>query len=86
MPSAPDRRRTLGIALGVAFGVAMFMGPGPGNALITPDPGSAPATFLGVPALYAWALGWFLVQALLIAALAAFVWKDGPDGDKGEGS
>ena len=69
----------MGIALSVVFLIALFMGPGPGNELLRSDPGAPPALFLGMPALYAWTVFWFLVMASVVVS-ASF--RIGSDSDR----
>lgn len=70
--------RRLATLLFVVFGIALFMGPGPGNLLINPDPADPDARrfVFGLPIVYAWALLWFGVQAACIVAAYFFLWRD----------
>lgn len=52
------------------------MGPGPGLYLVNPQRGE-PTTFLGVPIVYLWAVGWFFVMAGVILAAYHVLWKQG---------
>ena len=53
-----------------------LMGAGPGLALVSPAKDSPdPATFLGIPALYAWVVFWFAVQAVAIYIASEKLWK-----------
>lgn len=74
------RKRRLSGVLSIVFFIALFMGPGPGNSLLRSDPGDPPALFLGMPALYAWTVFWFLVMASIVGTAAFFLWSD-RDGD-----
>lgn len=66
-------------SLAVLFMIAMIMGPGPGMLLVNPAEGEAnPATLMGMPIMYAWALIWFAVQSVIIVTAYFTVWsKDG---------
>ncbi len=59
------------------FAVAMFMGAGPGLRLINPDASNPDAvyTFLGLPVIYAWAILWYLVMAILILTAYFKIWS-----------
>lgn len=63
--------------LTVMFAVAMFMGAGPGLRLVNPDPADTEAvfTFLGLPIIYAWAILWYLVMAILILTAYFKIWS-----------
>lgn len=74
--STDDRKKRLGIGLSVVFLIALIMGPGPGNELLRSDPGEPPAVFLGMLALYAWTVFWFLVMASVVVTAAVFLWSD----------
>lgn len=57
------------------FVFATFMGSGPGMYLVNPSPeDSAPLTLLGMPALYAWAVFWFFVQAAVVVTAYRKLW------------
>ncbi|MCH2367557.1 MAG: hypothetical protein MK554_10130, partial [Planctomycetes bacterium] len=77
-----DRRETgnksLPIVLTLVFILAMVMGPGPGVYLVDPGPGhEGPVpTLLGLPAVYAWAVLWFGVQAAVLVTAYFTVWAD----------
>ena len=74
--SSFPKRRTAWI-LGILFGVAIVMGPGPGIYLINPDPeGSTSRLFLGLPIVYAWAAFWFLCQAVAVVLAYRMLWKE----------
>ncbi len=77
-----DRSETgnkgLSIILTLVFILAMVMGPGPGVYLINPGPeheGPAP-TLIGLPRVYAWAVLWFGVQAVVLVTAYFTVWAD----------
>ena len=77
-----DRSETgnkrLSIVLALVFILAMVMGPGPGVYLINPGPeheGPAP-TLIGLPIVYAWAVLWFGVQAVVLVTAYFTVWAD----------
>ena len=76
-----DRSETgnkgLSIILTLVFILAMVMGPGPGVYLVDPGPdheGPSP-TLLGLPAIYAWAVLWFGVQAVVLVTAYITVWS-----------
>ena len=69
-----SKREKLAIVLIVIFLFALIMGPGPGSLLINPH-GSEPKFWFGMPALYVWAVFWFLVEAGVILIAAKFIWK-----------
>ena len=69
-----SKREKLAIVLIVIFLFALIMGPGPGSLLINSH-GSEPRFWLGMPALYVWAVFWFLVEAGVILIAAKFIWK-----------
>ena len=68
------KRGKLETVLIVIFLIALVMGPGPGSLLINPH-GSEPMFWFGMPALYVWAVFWFLVQASTILIAATLIWK-----------
>ena len=68
------KRRKLATVLIVIFLIALVMGPGPGSLLINPHD-SEPMFWFGMPALYVWAVFWFLVQASTILIAATLIWK-----------
>ena len=75
---ADDRRRRIRLTLTIIFVVALVMGPGPGMRLVDPGPehaGPTP-TFLGLPALYAWGILWFGVQAAVIVVAYLRLWPE----------
>lgn len=68
------RRRLARILIGV-FVVAFLMGPGPGIYLVNPSPDDpSPATVWGMPILYVWTVGWFLVLAITVIVAYAKLW------------
>ena len=69
-----SKRGKLATVLIVIFLIALVMGPGPGSLLINPH-GSEPMFWFGMPALYVWAVFWFLVQAGTILIAATLIWK-----------
>lgn len=62
----------LSITLIIAFFFAMIMGPGPGVFIVN---GRGP--ILSVPAIYAWAVFWFLIQVTIIVISYFRIWKGG---------
>ena len=79
-------QRRLATALFIVFGIALLMGPGPGNLLINPDPADAEARrfIFGMPIVYAWALLWFGVQAGCIVIAYFFLWRESPQPESTE--
>ena len=69
-----SKREKLAIVLIVIFLFALIMGPGPGSLLINSH-GSEPRFWLGMPALYVWAVFWFLIEAGVIIIADKFIWK-----------
>lgn len=60
----------LAITLTLAFFSAMIMGAGPGVFLVN---GKGP--ILSLPAIYAWAVFWFLVQVTVVVIGYFRIWK-----------
>ena len=61
--------------LAAIFVFAAIMGPGPGLYLVNPSQEeSVAATILGMPALYAWAVFWFLVQTSVVVVAHCMLW------------
>ncbi|MFK7849835.1 MAG: hypothetical protein AB8D78_02555 [Akkermansiaceae bacterium] len=60
--------------LTLVFLAALVLGPGPGAMLID---GSVdkPALWFGIPALYVWALLWFLILSGCVVTAALTSWK-----------
>ena len=65
--------------LAAIFVFATAMGSGPGLYLVNPSPDdSSPATFLGMPILFVWAVFWFFVQAGVVLVAYCKLWtKEG---------
>ena len=65
----------LGRILTIIFLLALLLGPGPGSMLID---GSAdePAIWFGIPALYIWALIWFVVMSTCVVTAALTLWRN----------
>ncbi|MBT3481257.1 MAG: hypothetical protein HN457_07515 [Opitutales bacterium] len=61
--------------LSAIFLFALIMGPGPGLYLIN-DFAAAGGTLAGVPALYAWAVFWFVVEAGVVITAYRTIWRD----------
>lgn len=76
-------RKKLGWLLFGLFCLALVMGPGPGNALINPDPGDSEARrfFLGIPIVYAWAILWYAVQATAVGLAYFKLWRSDVEGE-----
>ncbi len=66
----------LSIVLSAIFIFATIMGTGPGLHLVNPLPGEKPATILGMPILFAWAVFWFFTQAIVVLTAYCKLWKD----------
>ena len=62
--------RRLAILLTVVFFFAMLMGAGPGLFLIN---GKGPV--MNAPAIYAWAVFWFFVEATTLVIANFTIWK-----------
>lgn len=71
-PRTPDRRLRLGLV--VAFVFALLMGAGPGLYLVN-DYAASGGTILGMPALYAWAVGWCAVESAIVLIAYLKVWR-----------
>ena len=74
-PLDEAKRNRLTWILSGVFLFALIMGPGPGLYLIN-DYAAGGGTFLAMPALYAWAVFWFGVEALVILTAYTKLWKD----------
>jgi hypothetical protein len=60
--------------LGGVFLFALLMGPGPGIYLVNGYAAKG-GTILGMPALYFWAVLWFLVEAAVVLTAYLTIWK-----------
>jgi hypothetical protein len=60
--------------LGGVFLFALIMGPGPGIYLVNGYAAKG-GTILGMPALYFWAVLWFLVEAAVVLTAYLTIWK-----------
>ena len=57
------------------FVFATIMGPGPGLYLVNPSHEEPiAATILGMPALFAWAVFWFIVQTSIVVVAHCMLW------------
>ena len=63
-------KKTLGWILAIVFGIALLMGPGPGLELV-----NRPQAILGVPAIYAWGLLWYVVEVGVVVVAYFFLWS-----------
>ena len=69
--------------LAAIFVFATFMGSGPGLYLVNPSPEDiSPATFLGMPILFAWAVFWFFAQAGVVWVAYCKLWAKHEEVDK----
>ena len=71
----PSNIQKLKWILSAIFFFALIMGPGPGLYLVN-DFAAAGGTFIGVPALYAWAVFWFAVEAAVVITAYLTIWRD----------
>ncbi len=60
--------------MGGVFLFALIMGPGPGIYLVNGYAAKG-GTILGMPALYFWAVLWFLVEAAVVLTAYLTIWK-----------
>ena len=60
--------------LGGVFLFALIMGPGPGIYIVNGYAAKG-GTILGMPALYFWAVLWFLVEAAVVLTAYLTIWK-----------
>ena len=60
--------------LGGVFLFALIMGPGQGIYLVNGYAAKG-GTILGMPALYFWAVLWFLVEAAVVLTAYLTIWK-----------
>ncbi len=75
MTPVDGERRRLGKVLATVFLAALVLGPGPGSTWIDGSP-EAPAFVMGVPALYAWLVFWFVVMSACVLIAAKYLWSD----------
>ena len=69
-PSADRaKRHKLGLWLSIVFALALILGPGPGILLV-----NTPSSILGLPAVYAWGLLWYVVEVGVVIAFYKCVW------------
>lgn len=71
-PASPDRRLRRGLT--AAFFFALLMGAGPGLYLVNGYAAEG-GTILGMPALYAWAVGWCAAEAMIVWIAYLKVWR-----------
>jgi hypothetical protein len=69
-----NKRSVIGWCLALVFVTALLMGPGPGMQLA-----NRPVRFLGFPALYVWALIWYVVEVSVVVLAYLFVWSSDDD-------
>ncbi len=77
MTRTPAQRRKIGIVLTVVFTAALLMGPGPGMVIA-----NRPVTWFGLPALYVWGLGTYLVEVVVVVLAYRLVWNTDADDSK----
>ena len=65
------KRHKLGVWLSVIFAAAIILGPGPGILLV-----NTPTSILGLPAVYAWGLLWYVVEVGVVIAFYKCVWRN----------
>ena len=68
--SPPPQFFLPGRTLCVMFAIALMMGAGPGVHLVN---GRGP--ILGMPAVYAWAVLWYAVEATIVVIAFKTVWR-----------
>lgn len=73
-PQNTNPRQRLSRILLAAFFFALLMGAGPGIYLVN-DYAAAGGTLLGMPALYAWAVGWCAIEAAIVLIAFLTVWR-----------
>ena len=73
--SPPDKPSKLGRWLIALFLFALIMGPGPGLYLINNYAANG-GRILGMPALYSWAVFWFLFEAGIVLTAYLKLWKE----------
>ena len=73
--SNPLSRQRLSRILLAVFLFGLFMGAGQGLYLVN-DYAAAGGTLLGMPALYAWAVGWCAVEAGIVLIAYLTMWKE----------
>ena len=74
-PSNESEKRLAKILIAI-FIFALIMGPGPGLYLINGYAAEG-GTILGIPAMYAWAVFWCVVEAGVIATAYVKLWREG---------
>lgn len=67
---SPAARKRLTWILGLAFALAMVMGPGPGVLLV-----NRAELFLGLPLIYVWGVFWYGVQLSVILLCYTLLWR-----------
>ncbi|MBM83939.1 MAG: hypothetical protein CMJ78_25565 [Planctomycetaceae bacterium] len=68
--SDSKKRHKLGLWLSIIFVAALILGPGPGILLV-----NSPKPILGLPAVYAWGLLWYVVEVGVVIAFYRCVWR-----------
>jgi len=76
--SSSAKRKKLTRTLAAIFVFALIMGPGPGLYLINNYAASG-GMILGIPALYAWAVFWFAVEAVIVVTAYLKIWTNEPE-------
>ena len=70
-----NKRPLLKRVLIALFVFALIMGPGPGLFLVNSYAANG-GTILGLPALYAWAVFWFAVEAGVVLTAYCTIWRN----------
>ena len=71
------QRRKIGLVLTAVFAAALLMGPGPGMVIA-----NRPVAWFGLPSLYVWGLGTYLVEVLVVVLAYRLVWNTDADDSK----
>lgn len=75
-PAPPSGRLRRGLL--AVFLFALLMGAGPGLYLVNGYAREG-GTILGMPALYAWAVGWCAIEAAVVLAAYLLIWRKQPE-------
>ena len=71
------------LVLSILFVLTIVMGAGPGVYLVNPDPADPEAVrfFMGMPVVYVWSVGWFLVEAAVVVIAYFTIWSKEGDSE-----